>query len=395
MSSFSWDPITGKMRIDPDPRGGDTRPQWSNIEGRIASGEQLPPQDQWIQKPAFDPTMSGPQITPPGPGASQEQWDIYNSYADQGGGRGRPQPAGGPDPNASGGTGYIDSMGTAPPGGRETGGGQQPRPNYPMYGGLGGIYGGYGGGYGGGSGGLGGYGDVGIYPPAPQSNPYGTTWQDYRGGANRPFNYPQRPQYQPMYGGGDPRMGGYGGQTGGKGMRPPRPSPYGGGLTRGFGRQMFGADPYAYAQQLGTLGAYQPQMPAQTDLQNLMGYQQQTFGQQVWPTTPPPEGTVTIGPVATTPGPVATTPGPVATTPGPVATTQGPGPTTTQGPGPATTTPQFERYFEQYRPQQQYGGYGRPPIYGGGYGGGYGGYGGGYGSGGLGGMYGGAYGGGY
>ena len=253
---------------------------------------------------------------------------------------------------------------------------QQPRPNYPMYGGLGGIYGGYGGGYGGGSGGLGGYGG---YPPAPQRSPYGTTWQDYRGGMNRPFNYPQRP---PMYGGGDPRMGGggyggLGGMLGGYGggglggmyggMMPPQPSPYGGGLTRGFGGQMFGADPYAYAQQLGTLGAYQPQMPAQTDLQNLMGYQQQTFGQQVWP-----GGTTTPGPVATTPGPGTTTPGP-----GPRTTTPGPGGgTTTQGP--------VVQQYGQYGGYGGYGGYGRPPMYGG-YSG--------YGSGGLGGMYGGAYGG--
>jgi len=280
----------------------------------------------------------------------------------------------------------IDGLGTAPPGGK----GQQPGPNYPMYGGLGGVYGGYGDGYGGGSGGLGGYGG---YPSAPQNSPYGTTWQDYRGGANRPFNYPPR---QPMYGGGDPRMGGYGGgggmmggygggmmggygggyggggggmMGGYGGMMPPRPqpSPYGG-LTQGFGQQMFGADPYAYAQQLGTLGAYQPQMPAQTDLQNLMGYQQQTFGQQVWPTTAPP--------VATTPDPGATT------TPGPVATTQGPGPTTTQGPGPARGDPQYQTGYSPQRPQQQYG-YGRPPMYGGGYGG----------YGGIGGMYGGAYGG--
>ena len=151
------------------------------------------------------------------------------------------------------------------------------------------------------------------------------------------------------------------------GMMPPQPSPYGGGLTRGFGGQMFGADPYAYAQQLGTLGAYQPQMPAQTDLQNLMGYQQQTFGQQVWP-----GGTTTPGPVATTPGPGTTTPGP-----GPRTTTPGPGGgTTTQGP--------VVQQYGQYGGYGGYGGYGRPPMYGG-YSG--------YGSGGLGGMYGGAYGG--
>ena len=48
MSSMSFDPVTGKMRIDPDPRGGDRRPRWSDIDARIASGEQLPPQDQWF-----------------------------------------------------------------------------------------------------------------------------------------------------------------------------------------------------------------------------------------------------------------------------------------------------------------------------------------------------------
>ena len=45
---MSFDPVTGKMRVDPDPRGGDRRPRWSDIQARIDSGEQLPPQDQWV-----------------------------------------------------------------------------------------------------------------------------------------------------------------------------------------------------------------------------------------------------------------------------------------------------------------------------------------------------------
>ena len=60
---MSWDPITGKLRVDPDPRGGDTRPRWSNIEARIASGEVLPPQSEWIQQPEYEYT--GPQRRPP------------------------------------------------------------------------------------------------------------------------------------------------------------------------------------------------------------------------------------------------------------------------------------------------------------------------------------------
>ena len=54
MSSFSWDPVMGKMRLDPDPRVGDNRPRWSDTQARIASGEQLPPQDQWTQQPKDD-----------------------------------------------------------------------------------------------------------------------------------------------------------------------------------------------------------------------------------------------------------------------------------------------------------------------------------------------------
>ena len=54
MSSFSWDPVMGKMRLDPDPRVGDNRPRWSDIQARIASGEQLPSPDQWTQQPKDD-----------------------------------------------------------------------------------------------------------------------------------------------------------------------------------------------------------------------------------------------------------------------------------------------------------------------------------------------------
>ena len=54
MSSMSWDPVMGKMRMDPDSRGGDFRPAWSDTQARIASGEQLPSQDQWTQQPKSD-----------------------------------------------------------------------------------------------------------------------------------------------------------------------------------------------------------------------------------------------------------------------------------------------------------------------------------------------------
>jgi hypothetical protein len=197
---------------------------------------------------------------------------------------------------------------------------QQPRPNYPMYGG----------------GGLG-----------ALNNPYGTTWQNYRGGMSPPSRFPPRPPMHHFGGGyGDPRMmggygggmmggygggmmggygglggmmggygggmmggygggmmggygggggmmggygGGYGGYGGGYGgMMPPRPqpSPYGG-LTQGFGQQMFGSNPYAYAQGLGSMGRnFQMNMFPQTDLYNLMNYQQQSFN----PTPPVDDG---------------------------------------------------------------------------------------------------------
>ncbi len=100
---------------------------------------------------------------------------------------------------------------------------QRPSPDYPMYthGGLGGMYGGIygGGGYGAGMGGM------------------------YGG-------------YSPM----------------------PRPSPYGGGLSSGFGRQMFGPNPYVYSQALGGMGQnFQMNRFPQTDLYNLMAMQQGSF----------------------------------------------------------------------------------------------------------------------
>jgi len=64
MSSISWDPVTGKLRVDPDPRIGDRRPRWSDIEARIASGEQLPPQSEWVG--GTGPTFGGPRFSPPG-----------------------------------------------------------------------------------------------------------------------------------------------------------------------------------------------------------------------------------------------------------------------------------------------------------------------------------------
>ena len=51
---MSWDPVTGRMRLDPDPRAGDRRPRWSDIEARIASGEQLPPQSEWVGGPPWE-----------------------------------------------------------------------------------------------------------------------------------------------------------------------------------------------------------------------------------------------------------------------------------------------------------------------------------------------------
>jgi len=133
------------------------------------------------------------------------------------------------------------------------------------------------------------------------------------------------------YGGG--MMGGYGGLGGmyGGGMPPrPQPSPYGG-LTQGFGRQMFGSNPYAYAQGLGAMNRnFQMNMFPQTDLYNLMNYQQQSFN----PTPPVDDGSGGGG---------------------------GAG-----GGGAGGGGDQQQQYYQQqYRFQPRYGGYGRPPMYGG------------------------------
>jgi hypothetical protein len=308
-----------------------------------------------------------------------------------------------PRPGGPRGTGYIDSMGDG------RGRPQQPRPNYPMYGGLGAL-----------------------------SNPYGTTWQNYRGGMSPPSRFPPRPSmYGGGYGGGygDPRMmggygggmmggygggmmggygglggmmggygggggmmggyggmmggygggmmggygggggmmggygGGYGGMMGGYGggyggrMPPrPQPSPYGG-LTQGFGQQMFGSNPYAYAQGLGSMGRnFQIQQHPQTDLYNLMNYQQQSFN----PT--PPVDDVTIDPVDDGGG----------------AGGGGAGGGGGGAGGGGAGQQEQQQFQQQYRPQPMYGGYGNyggygglGGMYGGGYGG-YGGYGGGY-----------------
>ena len=248
------------------------------------------------------------------------------------------------------------------------------QPNYPMYGGggMGGMYGGRMGGiYGGG-----GYG-------AGMSS---------------------------LYGGG---MGGmYGGGIGGM-MPPQRPFPgqgqYNSPLTNQFQYGLMGANPGAYSQSLRQMGYFQPTMPMQTDLQNLMGYQQSSFNPYLMgPTTTPDPNTTTPDPNTTTPDPNTTT-GAATTTQG-YTTTQGPYNTTTQGPyntttqGPYNTTTQGPYNTTTQGPVMPYygggmmGGYGggmpmmsgynRMPMMGG-YGGGMpmmGGYGGGYG-GGLGSMY--------
>ena len=131
-------------------------------------------------------------------------------------------------------------------------------------------------------------------PNYPMYN-QGTTWQNYRGGMQQPMPY--RGGLGGMYGGGmggmyGGGMGGYGGGMGGMygggmggmygggmgGGMPPRPSPYGGGLTGRFGNQMFGSNPYQYSQGLGSMNQnWQMNQFPQTDLYNLMNYQQQTF----------------------------------------------------------------------------------------------------------------------
>ena len=188
--------------------------------------------------------------------------------------------------------------------------GPSDKPNYPMYG----------------------------IPRMPQVRPpYGTTWQNFRGGRQGPPSmYGGLGSYGNMMGGYGNMMGGYGG-----GMRPPPqpPGQYGSPLTNQFRYGLMGANPAAYSQSLRQMGYYQPTMPAQTDLQNLMGYQQSSFNPYMTgPTTTPDPNATTTTPGYTTPG-YTTTQGPYGTT------TQGPYGTTTQGPygtttpGPGYTTP--------------------------------------------------------
>ena len=84
---MSWDPTTGKMRVDPDSRGGDFRPRWSDIEGRIASGEQLSAQDQWIQEPKYEYTGTKPAGTQPREGGRQMAGMTTIAPRTQGGGQ--------------------------------------------------------------------------------------------------------------------------------------------------------------------------------------------------------------------------------------------------------------------------------------------------------------------
>jgi len=275
---------------------------------------------------------------------------------------------------------------------------QAPQPNYPMYG----------------------------IPRMPQVRPsYGTTWQNFRGGRQGPPSmYGGLGSYGNMMGGyggggmGGMYGGGMGGMYGGGGMpgygdprmlsslSPQRPPPgvpginppgqYGSPLTNQFQYGLMGANPAAYSQSLRQMGYFQPQMPAQTDLQNLMGYQQASFNPYMTgPTTTPDPNTTTetytTGAATTgaaTTGAATTgaaTTGAATTgaaTTGAATTTQGPYATTTQD----YMNPVYAQGPSGYGGMGGYGG-GMPMM--GGYGGGMpmmGGYGGGYG-GGLGSMY--------
>jgi hypothetical protein len=255
--------------------------------------------------------------------------------------------------------------------------GTGPQPNYPMYG-------------------RNPYNTPGVRPLYE-----GTTWQNFRGGRQGPPSmYGGLGSYGNMmggYGGGGMYGGGMGGMYGGGGMpgygdprmlsrpSPERPPPgvpgfnppgqYGSPLTNQFQYGLMGANPAAYSQSLRQMGYFQPQMPAQTDLQNLMGYQQASFNPYLTGPTTTPDPNTTTG--AATTG--AATTG--AATTGAATTTQAPYATTTQG---------YEMYgmggYGGGMPMM--GGYGGGmPMMMGGYGGGmpmmmggYGGYGGGLGS---------------
>jgi hypothetical protein len=181
MSSMSIDPITGKMRVDPDPRGGDTRPRWSNIQARIASGEELPPRSEWVKseiienersyRPPANPTqpselreMSGMSVlvdpreptqdqVPPTPTApTLEPTNIFGQTADEAAETGPMQPRynGSPgkgirsQPQYGGGFGGYQpspySMGPSSPGKGQI---RPPFAQQPYGGGFGGGFGGY------------------------------------------------------------------------------------------------------------------------------------------------------------------------------------------------------------------------------------------------------------
>jgi hypothetical protein len=220
-------------------------------------------------------------------------------------------------------------------------GNTQAPPNYPMYGMMGG--------------GLG-----------SMMNPYGTPLQNYRGGYQPPMMY-----------------GGLGSMYGGM-MRPfPQPmSSYGSPLTNQYSMGLMGANPYAYSQSLRNMAYYQPQMPLQLDLQNLMGYQQGSFNPYIWGGTTDPNVTTTTttgAPPSTTTGDPSTTGTPTTgypTTATPTTTGTYPTPqygTTTGSPPPGGTQPPYTTpsYATTGYPQQQYGynpymtGYGGLGSYGG------------------------------
>ena len=221
----------------------------------------------------------------------------------------------------------------------------QTPPNYPMYGMMGG--------------GLG-----------SMMNPYGTTWQNYRGGYQPPM----------MYGGlGSMYGGGMGGMYGGM-MRPQPTNPYGSPLTSNYSMGLMGANPYAYSQSLRNMAYYQPQMPPQFDLQSLMAYQQNSFNPYIWGGMTDPNATTTTGaPPSTTTGDPSTTGTPTTGTPTtgtPTTTGTYPTPqygTTTGSPPPGGTQPPYTTpsYATTGYPQQQYGynpymmGYGGLGSYGG------------------------------
>ena len=217
--------------------------------------------------------------------------------------------------------------------------GPSDKPNYPMYG-------------------RNPYNTPGVRPLYGRDS--GTTWQNFRGGRQGPPSmYGGLGSYGNMMGGyggggmGGMYGGGMGGMYGGGGMpgygdprmlsslSPQRPPPgvpginppgqYGSPLTNQFRYGLMGANPAAYSQSLRQMGYNQPTMPPQTDLQNLMAYQQASFNPYMAGTTTTPDPNTTTG--AATTG--AATTGAATTgaaTTGAATTTQGPYATTTQRP---------------------------------------------------------------